>query len=58
MIEPRLKGWRHDIQYNDIQHNDIQHKGLIWDTQHKGHSAVMLCIECHYASVAIYLLKC
>jgi hypothetical protein len=34
MIEPRLRSWRHDIQYNDIQHNDIQHKGLILDTQH------------------------
>jgi hypothetical protein len=25
------------IQHNDIQHNDTQHKGLICDTQHKGH---------------------
>jgi hypothetical protein len=28
---------RNDTQHNDIQHNDTQYKGLICDTQHKGH---------------------
>ncbi len=43
------------VRCNDIQHNDTQHKGLICDTQHKWHSALMtlsiitLCIECNYA---------
>jgi hypothetical protein len=28
-----------DTQHNDTQHNDTQHKGLIYDTEHKRHSA-------------------
>ncbi len=36
--------WRHDTQHNDthhndIQHNDTKHKELIYDPQHKWHSA-------------------
>jgi len=44
-----------DIQHNDIAHNDTQNKGLICDTQHKGHWAQMTLsittffIERHYA---------
>jgi len=42
--------WRHDIhhnytQHNDIEHYDTQHKGLICDTQHTWHLALL----CHYA---------
>ena len=32
---------RHDIQHNLAQHNDTKHKGLIYDTQHTWHSALM-----------------
>jgi hypothetical protein len=28
-----------DTQHNDTQHNDTQHNDLIYDTQHKQHSA-------------------
>ncbi len=30
---------RHDNQHNDSQHNDTKHKWLIYDTQHKRHTA-------------------
>jgi hypothetical protein len=32
---------RHSIQHNDTQHDDTQHSGLIYNTQHKRHSASM-----------------
>jgi hypothetical protein len=47
----RMLAWRHGTQHNDNQHKDIQHKyiqnndthhkGLIYDSQHTRHSALM-----------------
>jgi hypothetical protein len=53
----KYKIWRHDTQHNDTQQNNIhhnvtQHKGLICNTQHKCHSAIVTfstTIICYYA---------
>ncbi len=44
IITIKLQNGRHntqhdDTQHNDTQHNDTQHNWLIFDTEHKRHSA-------------------